>query len=587
MVTMTDVKVKLESYVEEDEWLCGEVRDPVGNPLQLTLGGDYSTVDEDEVINSYETQAQLFKQERIQVMEVWQTAILELDRLQEFYENLYTDGLNPNAKLSHKHPVTNQELPLTNYNLTEQSPEVEELHNQLRTTKADLRTAIAKTDEMTQQLQLAQHQLKRQEEEVAEGQSREEAAQRQIQQLQTALSQQEDRIKAASQEAENAQKSQTMWEKTSANLKARCATLEQEKYEAVDKVRECVQMAEEAALQRDEALLRTAQLTQELEKTKRKFQQAIQDAAVCSQKEVTQIREQCNTEMQSMAQELSLLQLECADKQSQIERFKRERRAFEEELQKVTKGRVEQEFGQISALHQQMINAEQMKEEMSITLQSTQSKLKKLETEHNEQLSRSQEEVERLRGCLAAARGDCVRISDERLQLQQENVQSRREMDKLFKTYVLIQTKAKQQMMQMDEEYSKKEKTLKAQMSDLENSSRSSIADLMRLLTAQQKSIQRWKMEAPNMAQAFEAKIKNLLEELNQQQQWSHELELQLRNNNGTIAEYERQLAELQEKTSRLQRRLTEVEQRATASSQQLLCVRSKTEGVQGAPNAN
>ncbi|XP_054636414.1 sodium channel and clathrin linker 1-like isoform X4 [Dunckerocampus dactyliophorus] len=477
MVTMTDVKVKLESYVEEDEWLCGEVRDPVGNPLQLTLGGDYSTVDEDEVINSYETQAQLFKQERIQVMEVWQTAILELDRLQEFYENLYTDGLNPNAKqLSHKHPVTNQELPLTNYNLTEQSPEVEELHNQLRTTKADLRTAIAKTDEMTQQLQLAQHQLKRQEEEVAEGQSREEAAQRQIQQLQTALSQQEDRIKAASQEAENAQKSQTMWEKTSANLKARCATLEQEKYEAVDKVRECVQMAEEAALQRDEALLRTAQLTQELEKTKRKFQQAIQDAAVCSQKEVTQIREQCNTEMQSMAQELSLLQLECADKQSQIERFKRERRAFEEELQK---------------------------------------------------------------------------------------------------------------MMQMDEEYSKKEKTLKAQMSDLENSSRSSIADLMRLLTAQQKSIQRWKMEAPNMAQAFEAKIKNLLEELNQQQQWSHELELQLRNNNGTIAEYERQLAELQEKTSRLQRRLTEVEQRATASSQQLLCVRSKTEGVQGAPNAN
>lgn len=43
-----------------------------------------------------------------------------------------------------------------------------------------------------------------------------------------------------------------MWENTAGNLKARCATLEQEKYEGLDKVRECVQMAEEATLQKDE-----------------------------------------------------------------------------------------------------------------------------------------------------------------------------------------------------------------------------------------------------------------------------------------------------------------------------------------------
>lgn len=43
-----------------------------------------------------------------------------------------------------------------------------------------------------------------------------------------------------------------MSENTAGNLKARCATLEQEKYEGLDKVRECVQMAEEATLQKDE-----------------------------------------------------------------------------------------------------------------------------------------------------------------------------------------------------------------------------------------------------------------------------------------------------------------------------------------------
>lgn len=35
-------------------------------------------------------------------------------------------------------------------------------------------------------------------------------------------------------------------------LQARCTTLEEEKYEALAKVRESVQMAEEAALQKDQ-----------------------------------------------------------------------------------------------------------------------------------------------------------------------------------------------------------------------------------------------------------------------------------------------------------------------------------------------
>ncbi|XP_072772173.1 sodium channel and clathrin linker 1-like isoform X7 [Nerophis lumbriciformis] len=562
-----------ENYIEEDERLHDEVS---LNQLQLPplFSGEECSLVEEEVIIKYETQAQLLKQERIQAMGLWQTAALELDHLQKCYQN--------ELMLSHKHQLANQELHSTNCNLlktvSQQSTEMEELHDQLRTTKDDLRTAKAKVDEMTQQLLFVQQQIKKQEGDVIEAQSREEAARRQIQQLQAAISKQEPRVNAASQEAENAQKEQTMWEKTSATLQKRCATLEEEKYEAVDKVRECVQMAEEATLQRDEAHLRAKQLVEELEKTRRTFQQVIQDAALCSQKEVTQIRELCNTEMQRMAEELSMLQLESAEKQSQIERFKRERRALEEELQKVIKGREEQELGQLNALHQRFLNAERMKEEMNITLQGTQSKLKKIETEYNEELSRSQEELQRLQGCLAAAQKDCVKISEERLQLQQENLQARREMDELQKTHVLIQTKTKQQMTQMDQDYSTKEKSLEAQMSDLENCSHESIADLIHLLTAQQKSIQCWKVEALHMVQAFETKIKHLMEQLNLQHQCSHELKIQLKNNNITIAEYETQLAEFQEKASRLQRRLTKVEQRASISSQQLSILASQKE---------
>lgn len=64
---------------------------------------------------------------------------------------------------------------------------------------------------------------------------------------------------------------------------------------------------------------------------------------------------------------------------------------------------------------------------------------------HCEELSRCQEEVRRLQRCLTAARDDCANISAERLQLQQDNLQLRREMDELRKASAMVQKQAKQQ----------------------------------------------------------------------------------------------------------------------------------------------
>ncbi|XP_054635040.1 sodium channel and clathrin linker 1-like isoform X2 [Dunckerocampus dactyliophorus] len=596
-VSMTDVKAKMESVIQENERLHAELRESVEKQLQSpskTSGVKFGTVEDEAVIKNLQEQVKLSEQERIQAMELWQTAALELDHLQEFYQKTLADGQSAGAKEqqlkdqivqshqhSHKLQVANQELQMTNEQLvktvTEQSTEMEGLHGQLRLSKADLRTATGKVEELAKQLQLVQHQIKRQEEDVAEARSREEAAERRIQQLQSTLSQQEAKLRTTSQEAVDVRGEQIVLEKTAGALKARCATLEQEKYEAFDKVRESVQVAEEAVLQKNEALLREKQMIEELEHTKKVIQHLIQDAAVRTRKEVDSVRKQCNTELRRMAEELSLLQLECAEKESLIERSKRERKSLEEELSKALKeGQAEPELGKMDALHQRCLNAERMKEEMSITLQSTQSKLKKMEIDYNEELSRSQEGVQRLQGCLAAAREDCVRISDERLQLQQENLQIRREVDELRKASVLVHKKAKQQVSQMEQECSLKEKTLKAQLSDLEESSRNSNADLMRLLTAQQKSIRRWKDEAKNMAQAFENKIKDLKAELSQHKQRSHELELQLGNKLDAVAEYERLLAEYQEKAHRLQRQLSHVEQRASVASRQMTVMASK-----------
>ncbi|KAG7485477.1 hypothetical protein JOB18_011094 [Solea senegalensis] len=588
---MADVKAKLERVVKENERLHAELRESVEKQLHalpMASGLEGSSQEEEAVIRNLQEQIQLSEQERAQAMELWQAAALELDRLQQVYQKTISDGQIHDAQRqqlkdqlvqfqqhSHKLQVTNQKLESTNQQLlktvTEQSTEMEQLHIQLRQTKAELRTATAKVDELTKLLQNVQDKMQRWEEDVVQSRGREEAADRRRQQLQAALSQLETRLKVTSQEAESFRREQVVWERKLGELQARCTTVEEEKYETMDKLRESIQMAEEAALQKDQALLREKQKIEELEKTKEAIKQLIQDAAVHTRKAVGNVRKQCNVQIQRMAEELTALQLECADKESQIERSMRERKAVEEELEKVYKeGRAEPEFRKIDALHQRCLNAERMKEDMSLTLQSTQNKLKKMDMDYSEKLSRCQEEVQRLQDSLAAARDDCVGISEERLQLQQENLQLRREMDELRKATLLVQKKAKQQVSQMEHEYSLKEQGLEARVRELEESSRSSTVDLTRLLTAQQKSSQRWKEESKNLVQAFETKTAGLKAELSRQKQRSHDLELQLETNHNTISEYERRLVEHQEKSTRLQRRLTQAEQRAATAAQQL-----------------
>ncbi|KAM3865366.1 sodium channel and clathrin linker 1 [Diretmus argenteus] len=596
-VQMTDIKMKLERVVKENERLHAELRESVERQLQalpVASGMESSTLEEEGVIKNLQQQIQLSEQEREQAMELWQTAAQELDRLQQVLQRSVSEGQTHDAQRqqlkdqlvqfqqhTHKLQVANQKLESTNQQLlktvTEQSTETEELRSQLRQAKAELRTATAKVEEMTKVLQNVQDGIQRREEEAAEAQGREGAADRRLQQLQSALSQLEARLKVASQEAEAVRRERTVWERQVGELQGRCTSLEEERYEALSKVRESVQLAEEAMLQKDQAMLRDKQKAEELEKTKEAIKQLIQEAAVRTRKEVENVRKQCNVQIHRMAEELSTLQLECADKECQIERSRRERKAVEEELENVYKeGRAEPEFRKLDALHQRCLDAERMKDDMGITLKSTQNKLKKMEMDHDEELSRCTEEVRRLQGSLAMARDDCVRVSEERLQLQQENQQLRREMDELRKASLLVQKQSKQKVSQMEQEYSLKQQGLDVRLQELEESRRSSSADLTRLLTAQQRSTRRWKEEAKNLTQAFEIKITSLKAELNRQKQRSQELEIQLESDHDAIAEYERQLAECQEKTSRLQRRLTQAEQRATTATQQLSMLTSQ-----------
>ncbi|GAB5570506.1 sodium channel and clathrin linker 1 isoform X1 [Prionailurus iriomotensis] len=633
---MGEMKLQLENVIKENERtsencndrLHSELKDAVEKQLETLpfgtdMGNDIYT--DDETVRNLQEQLQLANQEKTQAVELWQTASQELDRLQRLYQEYMTeaqihvvesqkqkDQLTNFQQLNKQLHVTNENIEMTNQHflktVTEQNVEIEQLRKQLRSSrgrglwqaKLDLRSAAAKVDELTKVTEDLQEQMQKKEEDMLSAQGREEASDRRLQQLQSSIKQLETRLCVAMQEATQLRAQKTHLEKQTRELQAKCNELENEKYEAIVRARNSMQLLEEANLQKNQALLEEKQKEEDIEKMKETVSRLVQDVTLRSRKEVASTRKQYNVQISRLTEELSALQMECAEKQSQIERAIREKKAVEEELEKIYhEGRVnESDYRKLEEMHQRCLVAERSKDDLQLRLKTAENKIKQLEINSSEEIARCQEMIQKLQNLLESERENCGFVSEQRLKLQQENEQLQKETEDLRKIALEAQKKAKLKISTMEHEFSIKEHGFEVQLREMEDSNRNSTVELRHLLVTQQKVANRWKEETKKLTESAEIRISNLKikgkkgnriisfkikriipsldtkngSELSRQKLHTQELLSQLEMANEKVVENEKLILEHQEKANRLQRRLSQAEQRAASASQQAQC---------------
>ena len=104
--------------------------------------------------------------------------------------------------------------------------------------------------------------------------------------MQSSIKQLETRLHVTVQDAEQLRTERTALEKQIRMLQTKCAHLEREKYEAVAKVQDCVQLLEEANLQKSQALFKKKQKEEEIKKMKDEIFQLTEDTAARIRKAV-------------------------------------------------------------------------------------------------------------------------------------------------------------------------------------------------------------------------------------------------------------------------------------------------------------
>ncbi|KFW07375.1 Sodium channel and clathrin linker 1, partial [Fulmarus glacialis] len=588
---MSEMRLKFEQVTKENERLHAELKEALEKQLEalpfVPLGTDILA--DEGIVRNLQEQLQLTNQEKEQAIELWQTVLQEHDRLQQQYQERMTetqihvaerqkqkDQLTGFQQLTRQLHIANEKIELSNQQflqtVTEQNVELEQLRKQLRQAKIDGRTANAKVDEMTRLAEKLQSQLERKEEDVISAQQRETAADKRLQQMQNSIKQLETRLRVTVQDAEQLRTERTALEKQIRELQTKHANLEREKYDAVAKVQDCIQLLEEANLQKSQALFGEKQKEEEIKKMKDEVSQLAEDTAASIRKAVDSAKKQYNVQISRLTEELSALQMECGEKQGQIERAIREKRAVEEELEKIyreDRGH-ESDNRKLEQLHQKYLLAETTKGDLQLSLQTTQNKLKQLEMNSEEEKSRCQEVICKLQSILDSEREKSAFVSEQRLKLQQENEQLQKEMEGLRKLAIEAQQKAKIKISTMEHEHAVKEHGYEARLKEMEDTSQKSTAELRRLLVAQQKATNRWKEETKNLTETTEARISKLKSELSQQKLRSQELISQLEMANEKVTEDEKLMMEYREYINRLQGRLSQAEQRAATASQKV-----------------
>ncbi|XP_069600046.1 sodium channel and clathrin linker 1 isoform X3 [Ranitomeya imitator] len=556
-------------------------------PTSAALASEASA--EQELIKNLQEQLQLANQERESALQLWQTAAQEMDRLQVVYQKHMTDAhihvaerQKQTEELANLQQLTKQlhgahvKVEQTNqqflHTVSEQQMEMDQLQKQLRQTKLDVKVANLKAEEMATVVKTLEEQMTRKEEEVLAARGKEDASDKRVQQLQTAVTQLESRLKAAVQDVEQLKGEKTRLEKHLAELQTKSAELEEEKYEAVSRVRDSLQIIEEANLQKDQALLREKQKEEEIQTMQQAISKIIHEAAARTRKEVESAKKLCNVKISQLTSDISVLQRECAEKQSLIERAMRDKRAAEEELEKVYReGRGnEKDYRKLEELQQRCLIAERTKDDLKISLSAAQKKMKQLELNSEEELSRCRETILKLNEVLESERKEGSSVSEERLKLVQENEQYRKDVEEWKKSTTEAQQKVTFQVSTLAHEFSVKEQGFKVQLQEMEDGFRKSIEELMKLLMAQQKASYKWKEETTNLTRSTETRLRKLRSQLNDQKRHNQELVSKLETSHEKNIEFESVVADLQEKSMRLQKRLDQAEERAVEASKQL-----------------
>ncbi|CAH3023274.1 unnamed protein product [Porites evermanni] len=586
---LSSLKQKTDHVVQENTRLHEELRRSIEAQMDIVRQGEGSGV-EKEVVENMRHQLHLLSQERDSYVELWQNACSELEKLQESEREKDAElrtrsrtmtGLQNDLQKARQFAgelqTVNRKLRMEHEKFLTtahtQDQEIDDVRNDLRKCKTELKSTKAQNEELRRTLELMEGRIRARDRERGEEANREQPVDTRLEELQTAIIEMESRLSATLKEVSRLRSERTELEDQVEVLQKKSSELQQRELEAISHVRDSVQMVENAILERDQALVREQQKVQEVNRLQEAINKILKEAGKRTREEVDAVRNQCNKNIQKLMEEMHFLEMEGAEKQAQLERSLREKSAVEKELEKLYQegpAEIARAGMTFDELQKRAGQAERTRDEALRKVDGLNSTLKKLETRHEQEKSQGASESTELRRRIKQLEEENEEMSDNRLQLTDEIDKQKREILSAKQAKETAEHQCVTEVASLKQQHELRESEFDSRLRNIEEMNRRAVNELREMLTAQQKLGAQWKEESKAVTHKFEQTVNELRQEIGKQKRRNDDLNSQLNEERMRRQELESRLSASKVSQEKLQSMIVDAETRADAASSQV-----------------
>lgn len=568
---ISDLRQQLEELVLENDRLRQDMKDVINQQLSGASSVSHQSgvgLPADGGLGLAATTANLHQQLRLALQEKeasqerWREASQELDKLEA---ELQAQKESHQWKSVEKQANEIQEQ--YTHTIAILNSEMETLQSDLRQVRQELMNSQRVVTELKKANHSYQQQLAWRDDEKAETIFKEGITDSKMAELQRIMEDLRQRLASSTGDTEDLRREKAIMESRLAELSRRLADTEQRENDATQHVRDAVAMAETSVFEKDQAELQMRHREEEVSQLHDSIAKVINEAGVRTRQEVDNVRKQCNERVAKLTEELHNLELENTERQAHLDRLLREKRAVESELQKASKdSRLESSRTKesIEELSRRVSNAERSRDDLTMKLENMQNALDK-ERDENQQLKESYDvKLQSLQDRLASLQQEYDHANDERVQyvdnfntLTKKLQQAEQEKDGVHRKFL-------KELALIEQDQQTKTRGFEVQLQSTEDARRTSVAELRKLLNAQQRMSARWKEECHTITHKFEGKVEELRSEISHLRQRNDQLTTLLKESQSKLADSQRTMSEYTRNIRRMEQRVHDAEKQAS-----------------------
>lgn len=585
-----NIQEKSREIVQENDRLHQELRRSVENQLDVLQQTDGLSNNTHAQLDQLQHKIKVISEEKNRMDSLYQNAIndqnitqSELNAKVQIISTLTAENTHLQEDLKHAREFA--ESSQKNYHKLQieyekfintaqlQDSELDDLRAQMRKVNVELKTSKSLCAELqSHNIKLKDH-LKCMDKKDPRETLSEKSAEGTIRRLQNEMFELDSRVISYSKELEKVRVEKIDLEDQLAIIQKKNMQIEENEYQAILRVRDSVQLVENALLEREQAFIREQQKSNEVLRLQEAINKILKESEDKVNSAISGAKDKTNKQVQQLLEELHFQEIEAVEKQVAFEKLQREKISLQNQLDKIYQEEsveVTKSSFSIDELQKKLSKVELNRDECLLQLDILQMTLRQYKARIESDKEAYTTQLTDLRKQTQIIKDDFDEVSESRLKILNEVNTLKKELNSRKENNIVRDTTCASQVSSLQQKLDTQKKEYEARLTASENMNKDAMNELRTMLATQQKNASKWKEEARVISQNYEKTVSKLKVEISSLKRKNTELDQVHSKNVNKIEDVENECASNQAALDKLKTLYSNAEEEIESVNQRM-----------------